>query len=200
VDLDNTLATYDQLMHSVAVELGLIAEEIEPNKKLIRDAIRRSPKGDIEWQKLQGMVYGQRMGGALVAEGTVPFFQECKRREIQVFVVSHKTQFANYDPTRTNLHHSAMKWMTDNKFFDADGFALEPSNIFMEETRQAKLERVAQLGCEYFVDDLEEVFLEPGFPKGVQGILYHPESKQDCPPGVQPATCWNEIREYIFGP
>ena len=200
VDLDNTLATYDRLMHGVALELGLIDADVEPSKKLIRDAIRRLPNGEIEWQRLQGMVYGPRMGGARIAEGAVSFFQECKQRGSKVFVVSHKTQFANYDPTNTNLHQSAMKWMTNNRFFDPDGLGLEPDDVFMEETRQDKLRRVAQLGCEYFVDDLEEVFLEPHFPSGVKGILYRPDSKQVCPSGIKPATCWNEIREYIFGP
>ena len=199
VDLDNTLAMYDGLMHTVALEMNLISTDIEPNKKLIRDAIRLLPKGEIEWQKLQGAVYGPRMHGALVAEGAVSFFQACKRKASKVFVVSHKTQHANYDPTNTNLHKSAMKWMTDNRFFDPEGLSLARNEIYMEETRQAKLEQVARLGCEYFVDDLEEVFLEPGFPNNVQGILYHPDAKQTCPYGVQPATSWNEISEYVFG-
>jgi hypothetical protein len=199
VDLDNTLAMYDGLMHTVALEMNLITTNTEPNKKSIRDAIRLLPEGEIEWQKLQGVVYGPRMYDALVAEGAVSFFQECKRQASKVFVISHKTQYANYDLTNTNLHESAMQWMIANRFFDPEGLALVPNEIYMEETRQAKLEQVALLGCEYFVDDLEEVFLEPSFPNNVQGILYHPDAKQTCPPGVQPATCWDEISEYIFG-
>lgn len=198
VDLDNTLAMYDELMYTVALEMNLITTNVEPNKKFIRDAIRLLPNGDIEWQRVQGAVYGPRMQDALVAEGAFTFFQECKQKASRVFVISHKTPYANYDPTNTNLHQSAMKWMNNNRFFERSGLGLNPDEIYMEETRKAKLEQVARLGCEYFVDDLEEVFLEPNFPQGVQGILYHPDGKEMCPPGVKLATNWDEISEYIF--
>lgn len=199
IDLDNTLVTYDDLIHEVALGMNLITTGVRPNKTEIRDHVRRLPDGEIKWQRLQAIIYGPRMCGASISNGTLSFFQECKRQSAKVFVISHKTQFAKYDTTNTDLHKSAMKWMTYKRFFDADGFSLKRDDVFMEPTRQDKLHRVAELGCRYFVDDLQEIFLEPNFPIGVQGILYHPNAKQSCPSGVKPATCWREIQEHIFG-
>ena len=33
-------------------------------------------------------------------------------------------------------------------------------------------ERIRALGCTHFIDDLEEVFLEPSFPSDVHKILF----------------------------
>lgn len=193
------MVTYDELMHSVALELGLISPKVDKRKTQVRDAIRQLPDGEVQWQKLQGTVYGPRMNNAKLTEGSMAFFQDCGRRGARVYVVSHKTEFNKYDETQTNLRSSAMAWMETNGFFDSDGFSLERQDIFMEGSRQAKLQRIDILGCTHFIDDLEEVFREPEFPKGVQGILYAPNTASASPPGVKPASCWKEISEYIFG-
>ena len=41
VDLDNTLVTYDKLLHNLALEQGLIGLRVGKSKKQVRDAIRR---------------------------------------------------------------------------------------------------------------------------------------------------------------
>jgi len=40
IDFDNTIASYDEPMHRLAVERGLISSGLPKNKKLIRDTIR----------------------------------------------------------------------------------------------------------------------------------------------------------------
>ncbi len=60
IDFDNTIVTYDDLMYSLAMEMGLINPAVRKSKKLIRDNIRELPDGEIEWQKLQGLVYGPK--------------------------------------------------------------------------------------------------------------------------------------------
>ena len=65
-----------------------------------------------------------------------------------------------------------MAWMSDKGFFDTTGINLDRQDVFMEGTRWAKLNRIRGLGCSYFVDDLEEIFLDQEFPDGTQSILY----------------------------
>ena len=99
VDFDNTIAIYDELFQRVASESGLIEPAVWKSKMEIRDAIQRLPDGEIEWQRLQGAVYGPRMGEAQLTDGITAFLESCHRHGAKVFIISHKTEFANYDAT-----------------------------------------------------------------------------------------------------
>ena len=199
VDFDNTLASYDTVVHCAALELGLIPPETNKNKIDVRTAIRALPGGEIEWQKLQGLVYGPRMAEATLAEGAAGFFKRNNEKDVQFCIISHKTELANYDETGTNLRQSALRWMSANGFFDPDGLNLSRKDVFFEETRAAKLERIEQVSCTHFIDDLEEVFTEPCFPSGVSKILYSASPPKACPPDVATATTWAQISNLVFG-
>jgi thiamine kinase-like enzyme len=184
VDFDNTLVSYDDLFERLARERGLTTG---PGKKAIRDQIRQLPNGEIEWQKLQGIAYGPRMSEAKLIEGVPEFFAACQQRDIPVHVISHKTEFAGYDDTRTNLRQAALAWMKANGLPDAH----------FGNTRAEKLATIKQLGCTVFVDDLEETFLEPDFPAGVEKILFAPHGHAPVP-GVHICRSWQEISDRVF--
>ena len=51
----------------------------------------------------------------------------------------------------------------------------------------------------HFIDDLEETFLEEGFPPTVQGILYAPAvDHSQAIEKLMIATDWKEITQYFF--
>ena len=199
VDFDNTLASYDSVIHSAALDLGLISSGTSRNKISVRTAIRALPGGEIEWQKLQGLVYGPRMSEATLTEGAADFFKKNDGNGVKFYVISHKTEFANSDETRTNLRQSALLWMSSNGFFEPDGLNLSRNDVFFEETRDAKLNRIGRTGCTHFIDDLEEVFTEPGFPSGVKKILYAESPPESCPSDVSTAATWAQIINLVFG-
>ena len=172
IDFDNTLVAYDALIHQVAVERGLIEPGTDAAKRTVRDRIRLMPEGEIEWQKVQGLVYGPRMAQAQLMPGAADFIRQCRARGWPTYVVSHKTEFAGYDETRTNLRDAALAWMTSQRFFEPDGLGFSRDQVFFETTRGEKIARIASLGCTHFIDDLEEVFLEPSVPSGVRTFLF----------------------------
>jgi hypothetical protein len=172
IDFDNTLVSYDALIHDVAVERGLIAGGAKPGKRTVRDQIRLRPDGEVEWQKVQGLIYGPRMAQAQLMAGATEFIRECRARKWLLYIVSHKTEFAGYDESRTNLRHAAVAWMTSQKFFEPGGLGFSRDEVFFESTRDAKIARIKSLGCTHFIDDLEEVFLEPSFPVNVHKCLF----------------------------
>jgi len=172
IDFDNTLVSYDALIHQVAVERGFVAAGSETGKRSVRDQIRLLPDGEIEWQKVQGLIYGPRMSEAQLMSGAADFVRRCRAQGWPVYVVSHKTEFAGYDDTRTNLREAALSWMASQKFFDRDGLGFSRDHVFFEGTRDAKIARIQALGCTDFIDDLEEVFVEPSFPQGVRKFLF----------------------------
>jgi phosphoglycolate phosphatase-like HAD superfamily hydrolase len=111
VDFDNTLVSYDDLLERLARERGFVSGDSARGKKSIRDQIRQLPNGDIEWQKLQGIMYGPRLNEARIMDGVPEFLNACRQRHVSVSIVSHKTEYAGYDDTRTNLRQAALAWM-----------------------------------------------------------------------------------------
>lgn len=198
IDFDNTIVSYDDLIHRVAVERGLVGSRVKKNKKKIRDAIRQLPGGEIEWQKVQAVVYGPRMAEAFPAQGAVEFLQTCEQRNVQVWIVSHKTEFANYDDSGTSLRAAALSWLQQQRATNGDVAGLSTASVFFESTRREKLHRILKLGCTHFIDDLEETFLEASFPAQVEQILYAPHGAESVGPKVAFAGDWRQIADYFF--
>jgi len=200
IDFDNTIAGYDQLIYREAMSRGLIEAGAATSKRSVRDHIRQRENGELEWQRLQGVVYGPRMGDAQLIEGVGEFLRQCRRRGAQVFIVSHKTEYANFDPTRTPLRQAALSWMAAKGFFAANSLGLSPACVYFEATRREKIERIRQLDCTHFIDDLEEVFREDGFPDATAKILFASHPPPAPLPGLDVAATWEEVAQFVFRP
>jgi hypothetical protein len=197
VDFDNTLISYDEVMHKVAVQWGLISADVRKSKNDIRDKIRSLPDGEIKWQRLQSVVYGSRMDEAKLIDGVQSFFHLCQKHRATVYIISHKTEYTNND-TGVNLRFAAMSWMKRNRFFEVNGVGLSPEAVYFESTRHEKIERIRSLGCTHFIDDLEETFLEDSFPADVEKILYAPHMQCSSLGAVRVVTSWQEVNYYFF--
>ena len=187
IDFDNTIAGYGGVFGTVARAMGLIEDAAGCTKTEIRDALRgRGDDGEHDWQRLQGQVYGKYMERAELIAGVDVFLGICRDKEATVFIVSHKTEFGHHDPDRINLRDAALAWMADKNFFAPDGFAIPEENVFFEATRTEKVARIKALNCTHFIDDLEEIFLQPDFPEITQQFL------------LGPGTSWHAITEAVF--
>jgi len=199
IDFDNTIITYDAVFRATALRHGLIDEGfVGHSKQAIRDHIRLLPDGEITWQRLQGQVYGKGIADAGMFSGVAAFLQRCRRQELPVVIVSHKTEYGHYDPDRVNLRHAALEWMMAQGFFRTYG--LTSDDVFFESTRGDKLRRIQVLSCTHFIDDLEEVLTDPGFPADVSRILF--STGAHVPQGAPYVACgtWREIEEHVFEP
>jgi hypothetical protein len=197
-DFDNTIVSYDELMYRAAVDRGLIADDGDRRKRSVRDRVRQLPDGEIEWQKLQALAYGPLMRDAQLVDGVEEFMRRCRDAGIAIAIVSHKTEFANYDETRTNLRTAALDWMAAHRFFEPGGLDLDRGGVFFESTRAEKISRIDAIGCTHFIDDLEEVFLEPSFPPDVQKILYAPHLSASSAAGATVMRSWRDLCDHVF--
>lgn len=198
LDFDNTIAGYDALFSSAAVLEGLLAPGEAATKLDVRQRLRQRADGEADWMRLQGRVYGAYMGDAVLIDGVADFFAACRSAGADVRIVSHKTEFGHFDPDRVNLRDAAMDWMAANGFFDPAGFDLTPDHVSFAATREAKVRRIAEIGCTHFVDDLVEVFTEPDFPQATRRYLYHPGAG---PAPAGPFTAfsdWRALSDEIF--
>ncbi|MBC8279687.1 MAG: hypothetical protein H8E48_02770 [Chloroflexi bacterium] len=198
VDFDNTIASYDDVLHGLALERQLIDCSVGKNKTAVRTSVRGLPDGEIQWQQLQAAAYGPEIARAKLIDGVQKFFSDCAKKEFRVYIVSHKTEYAAQDEHRTNLRSAAMGWLVDHHFFGPEGLGLNQGDVFFEDTRLDKLNRVKSLGCTHFIDDLEETFLETGVNLELEKILYAPVDTEHELPGVKKAKNWEEIAEYVF--
>ena len=197
IDFDNTIVAYDEVFCAMAKRSGLIDPAFVGNKQEVRDAIRLLPDGELAWQRLQGQVYSKGITEAKMIDGFEAFLRRCRAEGCATMVVSHKTEYGHFDPDRVSLRDAAWRWMRARGLLDDEG-GLPAANVFFESTRSEKLARIASLSCTHFVDDLEEVLSDPGFPPGVQRILLSDVVRTQ---GLMPfivCASWRDIGEQIF--
>ena len=196
IDFDNTIINYDNLIHKIAVENKLISDSIPPSKKKIRDYLRTVKNGEIEWQKIQAVIYGARIMEAEAMEGVLEFIAACLNKGIKVYIISHKTTYSNLYKTGTNLRGAALTWMEHYLFFDK----FSDENVFFESTMEEKIKRISELKCDYFIDDMEELFMHGIFPSSVKKVLFSTEGSiyNDRVADVKVFSRWKDIHNYIL--
>lgn len=203
VDFDNTIAKYDRLFATLAVEQGLLPSAPVGGKTAVRDAVRALPNGDEEWQHLQAKAYGTRMSEADISAGFSRFVARCRAKGLPLFIVSHKTARSQIEPTGPSLRAAALAWMESKAFFDQSYFGFDREAVYFEDTRAEKISRIRRLHCTHFIDDLVEVFEEPDFPDEVSGLLLTSQDDGADPANVVRCKCWNDVTlqllEYSAG-
>jgi hypothetical protein len=195
IDFDNTIVCYDDLFHRVAVEQGLIPGEVAVTKTGVRDYLRAAGRENL-WTALQGYIYGSRMDEAPAYPGVLEFVSRCQQEKIDVCIISHKTKHPFAGPIY-DLHESASRWLKANGFVDPERAGLSEGRVYFELTMQDKLDRIASIGCTHFIDDLPEFLCEPGFPRGVERILFDPCGLYPEDNRLQRVASWFEITRFI---
>lgn len=204
LDFDNTLVDYGELFIVHAHRLGLLPDLAPLSKTRLRDRLRRLPDGERQWQRVQAEVYGPGLAQARPHAGVARFLERCARRGLRCAVVSHKTRHAAQAPQGTDLHQAARDWLHAQGFV-GPGRAIASDRVFFEETRTAKVRRLALLGCRAMVDDLPEVFACPEFPPGVIQALFDPQGRQieefEGFQGFQGHVCasWDAVGRLLLG-
>jgi len=199
IDFDNTISWYDTSFREVAMDEGIIDGNWDGKGKTeLRNYLRRQSNGEKTWMKLQGLVYGKYMNSAEMMPGVANFLMSCNVRDHKIFIVSHKTEYGHFDPEKISLRLEALKWMETKHFFDPEYFGISKKDVFFADTREEKIKKIEQLKCDWFIDDLPEVFEENIFPSDTKKILFG-----SYEPGLFHNTTilnsWRKISEKILG-
>jgi len=197
LDFDNTIIRYDEVFQQAAKERGLVLDSFSGTKQQVRDAIRLQPEGEMKWQALQGYVYGRGISEAKLFPGVREFLRRARKNGDTILIVSHKTEYGHFDRDNVNLRGAALRWMEMNGFFSEDGFSIMRDHVHFASTRSEKVSRIADLNCEFFVDDLEEVLSDPAFPPSVERILLSASALVEHLP-YKVCSDWAAIEEIIF--
>ncbi len=194
VDFDNTIACYDGLFHALALERGLIPADLPTDKTAVRDFLRDAGKED-DWTELQGLGYGPDITRARPFDGVTDTMRWLRDRGVETHVVSHKTK-TPYRGEPHDLHAAA------RRFLDHHGLSptvVPAERVHLELTKDAKLQRIAALGCTHFIDDLPEFLGEPAFPDGVTRWLFDPANRYRDETRFDRFASWSQIAEALRG-
>jgi hypothetical protein len=189
VDLDNTIICLDRVFHAAAVDEGLIPRTVAPAKSEVKRAILDAHDNEA-WTRLQGIVYGSRLQEAAAYPGVMSFFAKCRELGNPAFIISHKTRYPAIG-AKVDLREAAMEWLAAH--------GLSDTHVEFVDTRSAKAAAIAARDCRIFIDDLPEVFLEPGFPGRTRAILFDPDRQHpNWSRWCARATTWPEITASVF--
>jgi hypothetical protein len=172
IDFDNTLVRYDNLFHKIAYEQGWIGQSFPKSKTKIRDHLNKTGLAD-KFTEIQGEVYGSRIREAEPAAGVMRALKNIKEKQVPIYIVSHKTMYP-YKGKPYNLHESAREWLKQNGFTNKKILGIKKEDIYFEESKQKKIERIHELKCTHYIDDLPEILemLESSITK----IHYNPDN------------------------
>jgi len=172
LDFDNTIVKYDDLFHKVALEKGCISQDTPINKLSVRNYLRNTNQESV-WTEMQGCVYGARMDEASPYPGVIEALNSLKLRGHELFIVSHKTKYP-YVGAQYDLHDASHGWISKHLKY-LDKALIDCPYIFFNSTKEEKIEKISELGCDIFLDDLPEILLASKFPENTRRCLFDPE-------------------------
>ena len=194
IDFDNTIACYDGVFHAAALERGLISAGFPSSKNAVRDYLNGSGRAD-EFTRLQGYVYGTRMDLASLYPGLLDFLALANARGGRAFIISHKTRHPVLGPPH-DMHAAARRFLTERQVTVPD------EDVYFEQTKEAKIARVAALDCDLFIDDLPEILSMPGLPRTIRRFLFDPvgsHASAVLDPAIEHCRSWDALGRAIFG-
>lgn len=196
LDFDNTIVNYDRIFHTVALEQGVVPPELPANKIAVRDYLRQLDREAI-WTEMQGHVYGARMMEAEAYPGVLQFIRLAREAGHALAIISHKTKH-NFLGPRYDLHSAARTWV--ERYLIEEGVPLVPEKqVFFELTKEEKLARIGDFGCDIFIDDLPEILLAPYFPPNTKRLLFDPQNhhKDKDLLAVEVFSSWSALEKHV---
>lgn len=188
-DLDNTLIDY-----SNSVKQYCNANNLEECRNIheLRALLRASDSSGQQWQLAQGWLYVDGLSFAHPGLGAVELCEYLERKGFKLQIVSHKTSHTPDFCGRKPLREVANKWLAEGEL---SAYFPNTNVIHYESTRKLKIERIRSLNLSYFVDDLREVFQDPGYPKEVTSFLLQDITNEL--PWVKSVPSFDSIKEVI---
>jgi hypothetical protein len=174
LDLDNTLIDYTQAYFKIAEIFGITLVDL--NKDSIKQHLTDYKNNDVEWQRFQSILYTKGLDYAELAPGLLNFLKFCKTKRVKVSVVSHKTLTTSKKFGNLNLRTPALKWLKEQQLIPT---LISLEDIFFCPSKSLKIEKINQLKCDIFVDDLEEVLNDSNLNFDVKKVQFSNELKNN---------------------
>jgi len=194
LDFDNTIVCYDEAISLLAEELFNLPEDVARTKLGLREHLRGAGR-ESEWTAFQGQLYGPGMRYARPFEGAVATMQKLGAAGHELTIVSHRSRWPYAGP-RYDLHEAAMLWI-EGHLQACSLFKDDTQKAYFLETKEEKIDMIADLRCEVFLDDLPEVINHPRFPRSTMGLLFKPDTVDNARSGMTAIGSWRSLIDEI---
>jgi len=185
-DFDNTIVSYEKIYRRLVDAHGARIVSGQSSKNMLRDHFHRKGEADV-FTRIQGEVYGPGLAGAEAYPGFSSCLEQLTADGWKVVVISHRTKNPLAGPAH-DLHQAG------RKFLETSGWLGEKiREAYFEETKEAKLMRIARCGCNFFVDDLPEILAHPAFPTDCQPLLFDPSGDPEKGTPPKRVRHWKEL-------
>ncbi len=196
IDFDNTLANYSGVFYRVALELDLIPPHLGQTKSEVKQYFFNANNREA-WTELQGIVYGKQIGRAKLYANAMTVIKALLHSGADVYIVSHKTKYPVIGE-KDSLHRYALNWLRQNSIVGTGEGLINESRVFFNETQQDKIQKLSDLDCDYFIDDLPAIFEHKDFSGDVTKIFFDPDGHYtEAPFAHYKASSWLDIGEYL---
>ena len=190
IDFDNTIADYTGVFYDVALDLGWIPVNVGQSKSEVK-AYFIEQNNEPRWTELQGIVYGKEISRARPYAGCLDTLRKLKAKGHQLALISHKTRYPIIGE-KVNFHEAATNWLKSNKFIDSEDAPFTSNALFYNEQLDLKVSKIAELNCDFFIDDLKRVLEHPTFPDNCKPIFFSPHQKEEGS-----ISHWKEVTDII---
>lgn len=187
VDFDNTIVNYDGVFYAAGRKLGWLPDTIATSKQAVKSFLIEH-QNEHKWTELQGVVYGKEIMQAKLYEDVKWVLSEFKKRQYQLFLVSHKTKFPIIGE-KYDFHNAANHFLQHHELLSLF------ESVQYCETKQRKISAIAELDLHWFIDDLSSVLLHSDFPEGTERLLFSPNMKVEF--DYAQAANWQDVKRYI---
>ena len=194
IDLDNTIIDYNSLVYDISIRNKLIKIGFAKDKKKIKESLLVNGK-ESEWRNIQSLIYGKEIFKAKLFSNFIDFILESRKKNYFLQIISHKTEVSNLTKKGPNLRKASMDWMNQNKFFS--NLEFKPTDIHFESTRMEKIKKINSIGFDYFIDDLEEIFINKNWSKNIRPILFNKQMKEKNR-SIILCDSWKKINKFFF--
>ena len=148
VDMDNTIAIYDEAIIRVCEELQINIPTKMKTKQQISDYLRSSGKNDI-WTKVQAHCYSFFIKYARPAPYSQVVLNNFKARGYLITLVSHKTRRPTFS-LNVNLRDFAQRWLNQN-------FYQTFNNVKFFEHMMDKVQFIKEKEPDYIIDSIKNL-------------------------------------------
>ena len=197
IDIDNTIICYNRVFAHVAMSQGFSVQS-DASKNEVKKWFHERDKHQA-FTLLQGEIYGKFIDLAILFDGVLAFIDVATSSNCHLFLVSHKTRYPLVGE-KFDLHKSASRFLIDNKVISKyNDLGIHSKNVFFEPTFARKIDRIAALNLDFFIDDLLQVFQHSNFPKKTNFMHF----SQDLPKNAltdefSAFANWKQILSFLF--
>ena len=199
LDLDNTIIDYEQAFAPVAEEIGLIPKGagLASKRRGQGSTARCRRRRRLDAPSGSDLRPLHRARHPLSWLERLHFRRRFPRRQGGDRQPQDPT-WSLPTPPRIDLREAALGWLDRRGFFNSGGFDLDRGDVYFEETRSGKLARIAEVGCDVFIDDLPEVFHAPGFPQAVEKLWFAGNRPEAEGGGLKAYRNWRQLLDMVL--